>query len=102
MEILVNKVSFAVKSTSDAVSSIGNATFPQGTTVSSLATSNPQYFIDYDTNGNAHLSTVKAVGNSLSGNFSDGNGGIPYTLKAVNYEVVDFFGGHPKERPHAY
>lgn len=95
------KCSFAVKTTDDKVLDIGNATMPQNLSVSDLVASNPQYWLEKDANGNTHLCTVKTDEQKLSGNFKDGNN-ISYPLDAACFEVVlDFFGGHPKDRPKA-
>lgn len=97
MDIL--KCSFAVTSTEDAVNQVGGAAYTD-TTVNSLVSSNPQFWLEADTNGNTHLCTAKVDGASLFGVFTNAGGG--YSLKAVNFEVVELVGGRPATRPHAY
>ena len=100
MELI--KVSFAIASDSDIVNSIGNATFPAGLTIDDMVSENPQYWLENDTNGKTHLCTVKNETLPLVGSFTTAAPpATPYSLTAVNFDVVAFFGGHPKERPHA-
>lgn len=98
MELL--KVSFLVQSLDDLVTSIADATLPNNTSVLDLIAGNPQYWIETDTNNVPHLCTVKTDQAPLSGNFKDSQN-TPYTLQAKAFTVNQFFGGHPKERPHA-
>lgn len=93
-------VSFNVLNTSDNVLQIGNATYPAFTTVASLVASDPQYWLENDTNNNTHLCIAKTDSGKLVGHFQNGAGA--YTLDAVNFETLSLVGGRPIHRPHAY
>jgi len=99
MELL--KFSFAVQSTLDKVTDIGNASFEENLTVEDLVNNNPMFWLETDTNGNQHLCAVKCDNLAISGSFKDGNN-VAYTRPGINFEILGFFGGHPKERPKAY
>lgn len=81
----------------DTISSIGNLSCPPGTTALTLTAINPLFWIEENTNGESKLCTVKTDQGPLGATFAAAE--IPYSAPALNFEVVEFFGGHPVHRP---
>ncbi len=63
--------------------------------VSDLPKTNPQFYIDYDTDGNRVLCAIKTTAAPLTGTFA------AVTVIAIPIPTIDFVGGRPNDRyPH--
>lgn len=98
-ETFLVRVQLPITSAADTVVSIQGVNYLAGTSITTLAATNPQFYLLKDIAGKDILCTVVVEGvapfQAIFNNGATGN----YTVVAVPMPTLDYIGGHPKHRP---